>query len=310
LEARGSDLMSDGLQLDVKSSASVSSVIPVRALISFWESIGRQNDLPSTPSTKLRRKRSLLSLKRRTKDKKQKVQSPPAPPPDTVVYTVRHGERLDHVDLGWGKNAGRPFDAPLSERGQKQAREAGEKLAREKANIVAIYSSPFYRTLQTATLIQKVLQSKLKTRIPLYLEPAIAESIRGESVTAWEEKEKREFPGMKILAREDLKKEFEDVDHSHQSASDVNFPETEEQLFQRICRVVEKLPIEGKEILLVSHQIPVEYLVFELCAGKAQDKYVSYCCLSKVRKKPGQRHFTVEYQHVDDFLSEPERGKT
>jgi len=106
-----------------------------------------------------------------------------------------------------------------------------------------------------------------------------------------------------------LKSEFSQINTSHVPVAETLYPESEEQLFQRVCKVVETLPAEGKEILLVSHQLPVEYLVYELCAGLAQDKYVSYCCISKVRRPEGQRHFTLEYQHADDFLSEPERGR-
>jgi len=100
------------------------------------------------------------------------------------------------------------------------------------------------------------------------------------------------------------------VDFCHTSVVTTTFPETEEQLYQRVVGVVNELPKahEGQSILLVSHQSPVEYLAFELCAGNAQDKYVSYCCLSKAVKTPEDLAFSLFYQHDDSFLTHSERG--
>jgi len=158
--------------------------------------------------------------------------------------------------------------------------------------------------LETATEIAKVL--KLGIRI----EDGIAESIRVESVKKWEEKEGKKWPPLRLLTVEEIKSSFPLVDFSHKSVGKVTYPETEEQLYQRIVSVVNGIPKvhEGQSVLLVSHQSPVEYLAFELCCGNAQDKYVSYCCLSKATRTTNDISFTLAYQHVDDFLTHPERG--
>jgi len=222
----------------------------------------------------------------------------------TTVFIVRHGERIDHIDERWIKMAKRPFDPGLSANGIDQAREVGEKLKKDGEAIDYIFASPFQRTLETATEIAKVLGLKIK------IENGIAESIREESVKRWEEKEGRKWPPLRLLTDDEIKENFPLVEFDHESVAQTKFPEGEEDLYQRIVSVVNNLPKrhEGQAILLVSHQSPVEYLAFELCAGNAQDKYVSYCCLSKATRFSDETIFSLEYQHEDFFLTHRERG--
>jgi len=179
-----------------------------------------------------------------------------------------------------------------------------KKLKKDGETIDYVYCSPFQRTLETATEIAKVLGLRVR------IENGIAESIRVESVKKWEEKEGRQWPHLRLLPDEEIKLMFPLVDFNHNSVIQTTFPETEEQLYQRIVKVVNELPKahEGQTILLVSHQAPVEYLAFELCAGNAQDKYVSYCCLSKAVKSPEDIAFSLLYQHEDYFLTHAERS--
>ena len=41
------------------------------------------------------------------------------------IFITRHGERLDNVDYEWVRRADRPYDPPLTEDGEKEARDAG-----------------------------------------------------------------------------------------------------------------------------------------------------------------------------------------
>lgn len=75
------------------------------------------------------------------------------------VIVARHGERLDYIrrDAGnpWTPTAARPYDPPLTEHGQEQARRLGQHLRQELENrgippIQQIYTSPFLRCRQTA----------------------------------------------------------------------------------------------------------------------------------------------------------------
>jgi broad specificity phosphatase PhoE len=45
------------------------------------------------------------------------------------MWVMRHAERQDEVEEGWGAVSERPFDPPLSRGGRSQAFEAGKALA-------------------------------------------------------------------------------------------------------------------------------------------------------------------------------------
>jgi len=285
------------------SAPSTSDTTPLKKQKIFFNTYTKMNsnetserpmDYPTTPEVHKRRK-VMLTEEITQEEKKNKK---------TTVFIVRHGERIDHIDEKWIKMAKRPFDPGLSTRGMEQAREVGEKLKRDGECLDYIYSSPFQRTLETATEIAKVLNMRIR------IENGIAESVRVESVKKWEEKEGRTWPHLRLLSQEEIKVMFPLVDFSHRSVVQTSYPETEEQLYQRIVKVVNELPKshEGQCILLVSHQSPVEYLAFELCAGNAQDKYVSYCCLSKAVKTSEDSPFSLSYQHEDSFLTHAERS--
>ena len=68
-------------------------------------------------------------------------------------FVVRHGERQDKI----GKQVANKYDSPLSELGLQQAQMAGEFLKSNVQGPIVVYSSPFYRCLQTANEIAKVL---------------------------------------------------------------------------------------------------------------------------------------------------------
>jgi len=77
------------------------------------------------------------------------------------LFIIRHGERLDKVNLNWSPNALRPHDTPLSSMGHKQASHLGKWLyskipIRKPAKI---FCSPFIRCVQTANEIAQQLES-------------------------------------------------------------------------------------------------------------------------------------------------------
>lgn len=65
----------------------------------------------------------------------------------TNIYLVRHGQDQDNIN----KVLNGHRDTELTETGEKQAEEAGEKL--KNANISVIYSSPLKRAYNTAKII-------------------------------------------------------------------------------------------------------------------------------------------------------------
>ena len=90
------------------------------------------------------------------------------------VVLLRHAERVDETaERGeWARNCGdRYWDPPITQRGLRQSRDAGEALLLEHARrpFSCIYVSPCLRTVQTAAELAQVLG------LPLRCAPGLAE---------------------------------------------------------------------------------------------------------------------------------------
>ncbi|KZW01945.1 PGAM-domain-containing protein [Exidia glandulosa HHB12029] len=87
------------------------------------------------------------------------------------IYIARHGFRMNWHNPNWTTPTNVARDSPLSALGIEQAEELAkhfESMPPEERP-TAIFSSPYYRCLQTATPVAQRLG------IPLYVEPGIAE---------------------------------------------------------------------------------------------------------------------------------------
>eukprot|EP00467_Chlorarachnion_reptans_P012023 CAMPEP_0114524910 /NCGR_PEP_ID=MMETSP0109-20121206/22117_1 /TAXON_ID=29199 /ORGANISM="Chlorarachnion reptans, Strain CCCM449" /LENGTH=695 /DNA_ID=CAMNT_0001706405 /DNA_START=120 /DNA_END=2207 /DNA_ORIENTATION=+ len=227
------------------------------------------------------------------------------------VFLVRHGERLDHINPEWRVKATNPFDSPLSDNGIQQARETGIRLRSERVH--EIIASPFLRTLQTAIQIAKEVGALV------CVEPGIAEHVLHEHFNNWKRKNRGKIKGVNVddfkvstMTLNEICKEFPGyIDTKYKSFTKTTFPETEEQLFQRTDKFIQHISKRARRkcrnICIVSHQDPVEYMAHEI-DSRAEDKFVSYCCLSKAILK-GKRHRLV-LQHDDSHLSCPEIPRT
>lgn len=81
------------------------------------------------------------------------------------IFLVRHGEDQDNAQ----KVLNGRRDRPLTSRGKKQAQKAAQRLKGEKIDL--IYSSPLQRAKQTANIIAKSLNRKVRVKIhPLLIE--------------------------------------------------------------------------------------------------------------------------------------------
>jgi len=87
------------------------------------------------------------------------------------IYIARHGFRLNWVTTTWKSATGLPRDPPLAAYGEAQARELAEYFTSlpEDKRPTAIFSSPYYRCLQTAQPTAQALG------IPIYIEHGISE---------------------------------------------------------------------------------------------------------------------------------------
>lgn len=83
------------------------------------------------------------------------------------LFVVRHGERADRAR---GCDEGYPDDTALTKEGRQTAKRAGIFLRKlEASRMVAVYSSPFFRCLQTANEIAAELG------LPVRVEPGLSE---------------------------------------------------------------------------------------------------------------------------------------
>mmetsp|Transcript_19582 Transcript_19582/g.47832 ORF Transcript_19582/g.47832 Transcript_19582/m.47832 type:complete len:571 (+) Transcript_19582:157-1869(+) len=230
-----------------------------------------------------------------------------------IVFLTRHGEREDHVNPKWYLNAPNVFDPPLSNKGFKQASELGIRLKNE--NITHIIASPFTRTIQTAVEVAKHLGLKI------HIDMGLAEHMETKQfqvTCARLQLDPRTFQ-VTVPTHQELLKRFPKFISPDVNLPEIKlnkwparFPEDEEELFERTNNTVKHMGLFGFEhkanVLLVSHQTPVEYMAFELCS-EAEDKFVSVCCLTKAaprKNNPKKKGWKLLFQHDDSFLSEPE----
>lgn len=92
----------------------------------------------------------------------------------TVIYLTRHGYREDWINTEWKKTAALPFDPPLSDGGLMQAKELGIALA--PAKVKKIFSSPYYRCIQTANEVANACALiDDEEKVPICLENGLGE---------------------------------------------------------------------------------------------------------------------------------------
>jgi broad specificity phosphatase PhoE len=104
------------------------------------------------------------------------------------LVVLRHGERLDYVEReAWfAKNPNRQWDPPLSEKGRKQAVDAGEHIQKLLENyglppVTRAFSSPLVRCVETAILASRSANHQSKVAS----EPALAEGGSMEWYYSW-----------------------------------------------------------------------------------------------------------------------------
>ncbi|KAF9015204.1 histidine phosphatase superfamily [Cyathus striatus] len=199
------------------------------------------------------------------------------------IYIARHGFRLNWVSTTWKSETGLPRDPPLAAFGEAQAQELAQHFLSlpEEERPTAIFSSPYYRCLQTAFPTAKILQ------LPLYVEHGISE---------WYSPV---VPGTGLHPRPgsaaSLKAYFDVIDPSWSS---VWYPsrkgEDVSEIHQRtdgfvetfIPEVERKFHQKHSRILLVSHAATVIALVRSLAGNRELPLKVGCCTLSELTRKP------------------------
>lgn len=175
-----------------------------------------------------------------------------------TVYLVRHGERLDSIDKTWyEKENGNKYDSPLSDKGKEQATKLAQRLLQEPIDY--IFTSPYWRALQTAHPVAEVLD------LPLYVENGIGEWL-GRSMVS-------EEPN--ITPPFQRRNEFPMLDFCHNPRVIPHYPETVAQCFERLENAMTQLldSYDGN-LLIVGHGRTVTGLAHRLTSKpEAHFKY-------------------------------------
>ncbi|TDL28486.1 phosphoglycerate mutase-like protein [Rickenella mellea] len=212
-----------------------------------------------------------------------------------TIYIVRHGFRLNWVTTKWKSPTGLPRDPPLAALGESQA----EELANYFASLpgagkpTAIFSSPYYRCLQTAQPTSDALH------VPIHQENVKSRVDKCQvRLSEWYSPVK---PGTGLHPRPKSAIELRNViPQIDPTWSSVWFPsrrgETIEEAHDRtagclrvLVPVVERKSLgQHKSILLVSHAATVITLVRELIGHRDLSLRVGCCSLTKLCRMNGR----------------------
>lgn len=168
----------------------------------------------------------------------------------TVIYLTRHGFREDWVNTEWKKTAALPFDPPLAQQGLKQAKELGAALAPAKVN--TIFSSPYYRCIQTANEVATACSLNEEEEVKICLESGVGE--RFNEVEA-----KKHVPGVPDKrSLDDLLPLFPIIDKEYTSvAPHQACHESKEQILdrgRRVAAIISEIAKKEKgTFLIVTH---------------------------------------------------------
>ncbi|KDQ12849.1 hypothetical protein BOTBODRAFT_33997 [Botryobasidium botryosum FD-172 SS1] len=207
-----------------------------------------------------------------------------------TIYVARHGFRQNWVSTEWKTPTGLDRDPPLAAHGVDQAKELAQHILSFPASKrpTAIFSSPFYRCLQTAAPIAEALQ------LPIFVEHGI-----GEWYSPVEE-------GTGIHPRPgdaaSLRAFFSQIDPSWTPTwLPSQLGEFVDGLHDRVAgfleafvpRVESQLGHHHENILLVSHAATAITLVRELEGDRTKAYRIGCCALSTVERKSDKQDQVV-----------------
>jgi broad specificity phosphatase PhoE len=197
------------------------------------------------------------------------------------LIVIRHGSRMDFENPEWHKQADRPHDPPLTKNGLQQAGETAGFL--KGIDISHLFSSPFYRAVQTADAIAKKFNLKIK------VEHGFSEWMNPQ----WFNQRPR------ILNQQQLSQEFETLDMNYQSYIYPEFPETPATngLYKRVNYALEQI-IDNYDgtIVIVGHGATIHEAGNALL-GTAEKMSAGLCAVNFLKKQSG--YWRVDYASND-----------
>jgi len=149
----------------------------------------------------------------------------------TVIYLIRHGELHNPQGVVYG----RTVDIGLSEGGKVKMATVAERIKETEGEIDAIYTSPLRRSVESATIISKVMHD-----IPVFKDELLTES----DVPA--------LVGKPITIVDELEAKGEDM---YRDDLVTKGNESRQHVVKRMIEAYQKISKEnaGKKIVVVSH---------------------------------------------------------
>jgi len=201
-----------------------------------------------------------------------------------TIYILRHGFRLNWVTTNWKSATGLPRDPPLAAFGEAQAKEVADYFLSlpEDQRPTAIFSSPYYRCLQTSKA------TSIALGLPIYAE---------HGLTEWYSPVE---PGTGLHPRPSsanaLKAHFPEIDdswsslwYSSRKGEDVGGLHDRVAGFLAVFvpEVQRRFAGTHRRILLVSHAATVIALARELVGERSLSFRAACCSLSVLDRKVG-----------------------
>lgn len=201
-----------------------------------------------------------------------------------IFWIIRHGDRLDNHDSEWKKTAKFREDTPLSPIGHIQAADVARYITANDNNVKHIISSPFLRTIETATPISKL------TNIPIKLEKSI-----------WE-------TGCRNPPPPHNEEGFFLDTSGYESAFQPTCGERPHEFQPRLARAAAALaarfPVGCGNVCIFSHADPVAYLVTEFCGiDPTLTGPVAPCTIFRIERRKDDPKFCVQVNSSIDHLS-------
>lgn len=203
-----------------------------------------------------------------------------------VVWAVRHGQRQDSVDPNWEANADRLHDPPLTELGRWAAWRVGRRFAATPDSIDAVYTSPFFRAVETADEICREIGRDVR------LEPGLGEHRNPD----WFDADPETVP------HEQLAEWFETVRLDHEPHVVPEFPEETATALARIGETTRRIAADADgTVLLVGHGITIGGVVQGL-VGTADAADAPLCGLTRIERveEGWSLDFSGETTHLEE----------
>ncbi|THV04907.1 phosphoglycerate mutase-like protein [Dendrothele bispora CBS 962.96] len=204
-----------------------------------------------------------------------------------TIYIARHGFRLNWVTTTWKSETGLARDPPLAAFGVTQAEELATYFSSlpEDQRPTAIFSSPYYRCLQTAK------PTSIALNIPIYVEHGLSEWYSPVAPNTGLHPRPGSASSLKAFFPQIDPEGWSSVYYPTRRGEDVQglHDRMNDFLSHFVPHAEKKLPVEKhKRILFVSHAASIIVLARELLGKRNLGLRVGCCSLSEFVKKPDE----------------------